>query len=328
MLVAAMFLVALVTISLAAAAPILKKEIQRDREEETMHRGKQYIRAIQLYYRKFHAYPPNLDALQDTQQIRFLRKKYVDPITGKDDWTPVAFGQNKAPTAMGLFNQPLGSSSIAGTGPGGSGGNGLNGTGSTDPNAQNGSGSSTGNSSFFNSNQGSSFNNQNSSIFGNQNQNGSGIFSNSGSNGSNGSNGSSTDPNAPGGGSSGGLSGQTFGGAGVIGFSPVGEKQSILIYKKKTHYNEWEFVYDPIADLSTMGAGGAGSGAQPLNGAGTGSGSSPFGNSNNNNNSPFGNSNNNNSPFGNQNNNNNSPFNNQNNPPTNSNPTPQTPPQQ
>ncbi len=25
-------------------------------------------------------------------------------------------------------------------------------------------------------------------------------------------------------------------------------KQSILIYKKKNHYNEWEFVYDPLSD--------------------------------------------------------------------------------
>jgi len=39
------------------------ESIQRDREVETMQRGKQYIRAIQLYYKKFHAYPPNMDAL-------------------------------------------------------------------------------------------------------------------------------------------------------------------------------------------------------------------------------------------------------------------------
>ena len=40
-------------------------------------------------------------------------------------------------------------------------------------------------------------------------------------------------------------SGQTFGGAGIIGFSPQSPKQSILIYKKKNHYNEWEFLYSP-----------------------------------------------------------------------------------
>jgi len=31
-------------------------------------------------------------------------------------------------------------------------------------------------------------------------------------------------------------------------------RQSILVYKKKNHYNEWEFVYDPIAE-QTMQAG-------------------------------------------------------------------------
>ena len=42
-------------------------------------------------------------------------------------------------------------------------------------------------------------------------------------------------------------SNQTFGGGGIIGFSPASPKQSILIYKKKNHYNEWEFLYSPLA---------------------------------------------------------------------------------
>src|ERR1035438_6324277 len=76
MLVAVIFLVALLTISLAVALPRISKEIQRDREIETMHRGKQYIRGIRMYYKKFGAYPPNVDALvKGTNNIRFLRKK-------------------------------------------------------------------------------------------------------------------------------------------------------------------------------------------------------------------------------------------------------------
>ena len=107
MLLAAIFFLALLVLSLAVAAPRVAKSIQRDRELETFHRGMQYRRAIQLYYRKFHAYPPNVDALVKTNEIRFLRKKYIDPMTGKDDWKPVLFGQNKTPTAMGFFGQPL-----------------------------------------------------------------------------------------------------------------------------------------------------------------------------------------------------------------------------
>ena len=107
MLVAVIFMLALLIISLAVALPKVREDIQRDRELETMHRGKQYVRAIQLYYRKFGAYPPNVDALVKTNDIRFLRKKYIDPTTGKDDWKPILFGQNKTPTAMGFFGQPL-----------------------------------------------------------------------------------------------------------------------------------------------------------------------------------------------------------------------------
>ncbi|HTY82903.1 MAG TPA: hypothetical protein VMB19_01725, partial [Silvibacterium sp.] len=124
MLLVAVFFLALMVISLAVATPVVIKSIQRDHDLETFQRGKQYRRAIQLYYRKFHAYPPNVDALVNTNQIRFLRKKYTDPITGKDDWKPVLFGQNKTPTAMGFFGQPLSgnASTIAGIGPSGGAG--------------------------------------------------------------------------------------------------------------------------------------------------------------------------------------------------------------
>jgi type II secretory pathway pseudopilin PulG len=100
----AIFLMALLVISLAIAAPQVAKSIQRDRDLETYHRGLQYRRAIQLYYRKFHAYPPNVNALVETNNIRFLRKKYVDPITGKVDWKPVLFGQNKTPVPPWAFS--------------------------------------------------------------------------------------------------------------------------------------------------------------------------------------------------------------------------------
>lgn len=286
MLVAVMFLLALLIISLAVAVPRIKSEIQRDREEETMHRGKQYIRAIQLYYRKFHAYPPSIDALVQTQDIRFLRKRYLDPITGKDDWKPIQWGQNKAPTAMGFFGQPVGGTSLAGTGP--SGGNGLNG-------AQ-GVNGQPGNSSAFGSNSSGFGSNSTGSSFFGSGSNGSGtntgLFA-SPSSGSANANGSS-DPNSPSGTGTGsgpgtGSGGQTFGGAGVIGFSPDSPKETILVYKKKTHYNEWEFVYDPIMDQTTMGAGGGGLNGQPVGNSPIG-GTPGFGNTTGGNpNSPFGN---------------------------------------
>ena len=130
-LLGVIILLALFVIAMAVAAPRVADDIRRDREVETMHRGKQYIRAIQLYYRKFHAYPPNIDALVKTNEIRFLRKRYTDPMTGKDDWKPVFLGQNKTPMAMGFFGQPLGGTGgnvIAGIGPGGMPGSSTPGT--------------------------------------------------------------------------------------------------------------------------------------------------------------------------------------------------------
>ena len=75
--------------------PDVAKQIQRDRELETM-RARQAVHSRHpALLPKFHAYPPNVDALVNTNEIRFLRKKYIDPITGKDDWKPILFGQEK-----------------------------------------------------------------------------------------------------------------------------------------------------------------------------------------------------------------------------------------
>ena len=105
-LLAAIFLCILLLISVAVAAPKMARSIQRDKELETIHRGEQYRRALQLYYRKFNNYPTSIDQLVETNQMRFLRKKYTDPLTGKPDWKPVLFGQAHV-RPLGFFGQPL-----------------------------------------------------------------------------------------------------------------------------------------------------------------------------------------------------------------------------
>ena len=45
--------------------------IRRDKEIETVHRGKQYARAIQMYYNKYGRYPNTIDQLVKTQQSAF-----------------------------------------------------------------------------------------------------------------------------------------------------------------------------------------------------------------------------------------------------------------
>jgi type II secretory pathway pseudopilin PulG len=253
-LIAVMFMLAILVIALSVAVPKISKQIQRDRELETMHRGKQYVRGVKMYYKKFGAYPPSIDALVKTNEIRFLRKKYVDPTTGKDEWKIIRFGQNKT-QSMGFFGQPLAGSTLAGTGP--SGGNGL--TGSSGVGG--GIGSSPGAGSVFGSTSSTSTDPGTNST--------TPAGATPGSPGSTGSAGSSgsTDPNSSGTGtgtgSGTGLTGQTFGGGGIIGVSPGGTKQSILVYKKKNHYNDWEFFYDPLVDQMMMQGGNTGTVGQP-----------------------------------------------------------------
>lgn len=128
-LIGVIFLVTLLIVAMAALAPRMGTQIKRDREEELIHRGKQYERAIQLYFRKFGRYPTTVEQLENTNNIRFLRKKYVDPITGKDEWKLVHAAEllpRKTPFFMGT-----GGTRPGGISPGGSaGGNsGIAGTG-------------------------------------------------------------------------------------------------------------------------------------------------------------------------------------------------------
>jgi len=76
--------VALLTIAALAAAPSIAFMIKRDREEELIHRGVQYSRAIRRYAKKNGAYPLTLDQMYKDSERRTLRKLYKDPITGED----------------------------------------------------------------------------------------------------------------------------------------------------------------------------------------------------------------------------------------------------
>lgn len=259
-LVAVVFMMVILILSLSVAIPKVREDIQRDRDEETMQRGQQYIRAIQLYYRKFHAYPPNIDALVKTNDIRFLRKKYIDPTTRKDEWKPIMWGQNKTPMAMGFFGQPLAAAIGGGIGPGGG-----NLTGTTP----------VGGGTFGSSGIGPGSGSSSIGASGTTDQSGTGATAGSGGTDANGNptpgtGTTSTTGSAFGSSSSGNATGngQTFGGAGIIGFSPQSPKQSIYVYKKKNHYNEWEFLYSPQMDQQQMAA-GTGLNGQPASGTQT-----------------------------------------------------------
>ena len=70
------------SVLMSVALPAWRHEAQREKEAELVFRGEQYARAIALYRAKnANAFPPSVDVLV---QGKFLRKKYVDPVTNKD----------------------------------------------------------------------------------------------------------------------------------------------------------------------------------------------------------------------------------------------------
>jgi hypothetical protein len=77
---------AMIAIALYKELPRVAFEAQRTKEQLLMERGQQYTRAIQLFVRKMSRYPATIEELESTNNIRFLRKRYVDPMTGKDKW--------------------------------------------------------------------------------------------------------------------------------------------------------------------------------------------------------------------------------------------------
>jgi hypothetical protein len=67
---------------MSAMLPSWRHQAMREKEADLIFRGEQYARAIALYWRKNNqTLPPSIDVLVSQ---RYLRKKYLDPITGKE----------------------------------------------------------------------------------------------------------------------------------------------------------------------------------------------------------------------------------------------------
>lgn len=219
-LVVAIFLILL---ALSVAAPTVAHELRREREVETVRRGNAYVRAIEVYYLKVGHYPGSIEQLEKTNNIRFLRKRYVDPLTGKDDWRLIHVGEAKT-TVKGFFGKPLGGIASSGLGSAaGSASPGMpsSGTASSGMSGSSGFGSSSGSGSTFGS-------------------------SSTGTSGLGSTGLSSSSP----GGTSSGIGGQsgigmTETGGPFVGVGLVKDGASIMTLNEQTTYPTWEFIYDP-----------------------------------------------------------------------------------
>jgi hypothetical protein len=81
-----LFFTALLLISAVVAAPRILTEGKREKEQEMIWRGKQYVRGVKLYYRKMGRFPTTVDDLIKPKvgSLRFMRQAYKDPMNGTD----------------------------------------------------------------------------------------------------------------------------------------------------------------------------------------------------------------------------------------------------
>jgi hypothetical protein len=87
---------------MGAMLPAWRQQAVRQKEAELIFRGEQYARAIALYWRKNNqTLPPSIDVLVSQ---RYLRKKYLDPITGKEFLAVGGFGASAPGGRGGLFD--------------------------------------------------------------------------------------------------------------------------------------------------------------------------------------------------------------------------------
>jgi hypothetical protein len=92
-----MFMTTLVLLVAIAAAPYVRTEGRREKEEEMIWRGKQYVRGIKLYYRKTGHFPTSVDDLTKPKlgSLRFMRQAYKDPMNKEDgSWRFIYVGPN------------------------------------------------------------------------------------------------------------------------------------------------------------------------------------------------------------------------------------------
>jgi len=244
------FLTTLMLLATIVAAPSVRTERKREQEEEMIWRGKQYVRAIKLFYRKNGRFPTSLDDLTKPKMgsLRYLRQAYKDPMNKEDgSWRLIYVGP--AGQLIGSLKPPQ--TLQQGAGQPGTPAAALAGQGTTSQSAFGSSQSSFGSSqSSFGSSQ---------SAFGSS-QSAFGTQSGPGATGTTGT--AQGNPSTPGGSDS--MSNPTslaptdtssIIGGNIIGIGSKIDRKSVIVYEKATNYHLFEFIWDPSKDV--MGIGGA-----------------------------------------------------------------------
>ncbi len=222
-----LLMVALLSIAAATAASTIAFSIRRDREEEMIHRGAEYSRAIRRFTKKMGRYPLSIEDLENTNGLRFLRKRYKDPITGKDfkllhmtDLQSIGVGGLTAAAVV----------PPAGAGDSQSAPN----QSAFNQSALNQSGSAPGGFGQGNSAASLGANTPAPAVSGQQPA---ASPDDSGSNAT-----------TPAGDAQSSNSSEPIGGGVIVGVASVSRDKTIREFNHKNHYNDWLFFYDPAYD--------------------------------------------------------------------------------
>jgi type II secretory pathway pseudopilin PulG len=218
--------VAILAIFATAAVESINQQIQRDREEELIHRGVQYSRAVRHFYKKLGRYPTRVEELESTNTIRFLRKRYKDPITGKDF---KLLHQGEVQMSFGAGMQGGAALNALAANAGLTGQNGKLAMGAALAAATGGVPQQTPvnvNPTDADAAGADAAGDDASKVTG------------------------QTGPGTSPGTSIG--SGPTFGGGPIVGVVSTSKLASIRSFNKKDHYNQWQFIYDPTSDRGGM----------------------------------------------------------------------------
>jgi hypothetical protein len=246
-----MLLTTLVLLSAIVAAPYVRNERQREKEEEMIWRGKQYVRGIKLFYRKNGRFPTSVDDLIKPKvgSVRYMRQAYKDPMNKEDGaWRMIYVGPGGQLIGSLKPPQTFQIPGIAGTQPSAPGG----------ANAQN---------NFGLSGFGQSTSANTGTAQGGINASGQ---PKSGANGPGGN--AAADDAAANATPSGLVNGDSpLIGGNVIGVGSKINKRSVIVYDKAKNYRLFEFVWNPSKDLANaLNQAGAQAGTPNPNGQGTG----------------------------------------------------------
>jgi type II secretory pathway pseudopilin PulG len=81
--------IAIMGVALAATGVVFHQQAQREKEKELLFVGNQFRRAIGMYYESNKRYPQELeDLMPEGRDLvkRYLRRIYLDPMTGSKEW--------------------------------------------------------------------------------------------------------------------------------------------------------------------------------------------------------------------------------------------------